>query len=480
MTEAYSIFSYIHSLTNERMDTTFEVEHMIYETDEGQIFLTDYKTLLRDTISDSDLVLPLEILYMICQQLWTKDCMNFTSCSKTLHFRMDQNTLWRNNYINDFNEKFNKLNEGRWMQLYIRKFDMILGQEDKLWWVISNGYHRLIPFVLQSKKFMLKMKQDPINYLTQALDNPNGLNIIRTLFDNNWNISEHMDQLLHKAASKSNKPEICQYLITKGANMEYKSNGYSICLLSSAYGKLDSCKVLIENGAKIDFAGQGGGTGLYWATRNGYADVVTYLISKGANINVVHDTNSYPLSVAIQFKKTDCAIQLINAGANLNTVSSGGTFLTMATSQGDYEVVKSLLEHGANQTIMFKNQTPLYIASELGHDKIVELLCDDGKVDVNIKCNDKTALQIAIENNHFNVAKTLVEKGANINCEDKVKGAPILTACTKNNVDIVELLCRNGVVFDIVDEKGKKIDDIALDDCKRLINFYRKVRAVNV
>jgi serine/threonine-protein phosphatase 6 regulatory ankyrin repeat subunit B len=81
-------------------------------------------------------------------------------------------------------------------------------------------------------------------------------------------------------------------------------------------------------------------------------------------------------------------------------------FLMKTISSGHTEIVKHLVEHGADVNICSdKNDNPLYLASENGHTEIVKNLVEHS-ADVNI-CRDEnvTPLYIASGNGHTEIVK---------------------------------------------------------------------------
>lgn len=74
-----------------------------------------------------------------------------------------------------------------------------------------------------------------------------------------------------------------------------------------------------------------------------------------------------------------------------NSGSSGITMLTAATSNGQYDVVKVLLDHGSNpNAVDAHNASPLCIAVMKGHEAMVDLLIDHG-ADPTMKSHEPLA-----------------------------------------------------------------------------------------
>jgi len=104
--------------------------------------------------------------------------------------------------------------------------------------------------------------------------------------------------------------------------------------------------------------------------------------------------------------------------ANVNARTNdfkGNTALMMASSMGHKDIVKLLLDNGADVNA-YNNygDTALINASENGHIEIVEMLLEKGAV-VNAKNNDgETARMMAREKGHTEVVDMLLENEANV------------------------------------------------------------------
>ncbi len=112
------------------------------------------------------------------------------------------------------------------------------------------------------------------------------------------------------------------------------------------------------------------------------------------------------------------------------------TPLHFSAGQGDYEITKLLLLHGADVNAKDKeNTTPLHEASWRWERKVVELLIDKG-AKVNIKgvhpralCfNGWTPLHVAAERGRNEVVEALLKAGADVNTKSDGGMTPLSVA----------------------------------------------------
>jgi ankyrin repeat protein len=104
---------------------------------------------------------------------------------------------------------------------------------------------------------------------------------------------------------------------------------------------------------------------------------------------------------------------LLKKGYDINTIDEDGwSLLTYATNNGNYDVVRFLLENEANINIQTDetNRTALIIATEDNDTDIVWLLLKYG-ADVDIEdCFNKKALTYAKEENRYEIIELLENK----------------------------------------------------------------------
>lgn len=111
--------------------------------------------------------------------------------------------------------------------------------------------------------------------------------------------------------------------------------------------------------------------------------------------------------------------KLIKAGVNVNATAGFASHetsypLTTAATQGNAEIARLLLTHGADPNIRKStNWTPLMEAAWRGHIDVVQVLLTSG-ADVNISSREYgTALNIALAKQHTEIVTQLKESSQN-------------------------------------------------------------------
>lgn len=71
-------------------------------------------------------------------------------------------------------------------------------------------------------------------------------------------------------------------------------------------------------------------------------------ISKGVNIDICHEYGYTPLGLAVKFKKLTMVKFLLDHGANVHLNNSFSSLIHLGASNGCVEIMRLLLERGAN------------------------------------------------------------------------------------------------------------------------------------
>lgn len=122
------------------------------------------------------------------------------------------------------------------------------------------------------------------------------------------------------------------------------------------------------------------------------------------------------------------------------------TPLQKAAFQGDLAVVEALIEGGADvDEKAYKNTTALPLAVEQGHEAVVRaLLAVDARVNVIGHVNLGSPLALASVLGHVEIARLLLQHGANVEQTDLEGAAPLFIAAQHGQRDIVDVLLDAG------------------------------------
>ncbi|KAF4228935.1 hypothetical protein CNMCM8980_006536 [Aspergillus fumigatiaffinis] len=160
------------------------------------------------------------------------------------------------------------------------------------------------------------------------------------------------------------------------------------------------------------------------AAKHGHLHVVQLLVKQGANVNY-HSTAGTPLLQAAASGHGDVVEYLLKAGANVHSTNKyGHTALCEAAQAGDVKAAEALIKHGAgvNDT-NHKDEdgnTALLLAAVEGHEEMVKYLLNAGANIRHINACDETALQLAVVNGHENVARLLEQRSTYFEPEEEV------------------------------------------------------------
>jgi len=213
---------------------------------------------------------------------------------------------------------------------------------------------------------------------------------------------------------------------------EQSADGATALLWAAYHSNLDMTRALLAAGAKVNTANRYGVTPLLQASRTGTAPVMQALIRAGAEAKpTVRDTET-PLMAAARTGSLDAVKLLLEIGADVNgtDVYQQQTALMWAATEGHAEVITALLAAGADpnrkahvSTITERKNsdfptggfTALMYAAREGHDAAVRALIAGGADPKLTNADGATAMAIAIVNDRFDLAKTMLDLGADAN-----------------------------------------------------------------
>jgi ankyrin repeat protein len=286
-------------------------------------------------------------------------------------------------------------------------------------------------------------------------------------------------------AAEQGHTAVVRLLVARGADTKLASaastkperrpaGGMTALLFSARQGHVDATRALVEGGADVNQVGADGTSPLLIAVVNGHYELASLLLEHGANASAQDANGRSPLYAAIDLRNQQWSQapapelpqsvhlamikQLLDAGADLTAKISGkvghrgsfdmrwtdlkgGTPFLRAAWNGDIEIMRLLLERGADPSVVTdKNETALlllsgagwplgqgYIRSDDEIEAALDLLVEDLGQDVNAATSEGiTPLMCAVFKGTNSVVQYLADHGAKLDAKD-AKGRTLLT-----------------------------------------------------
>jgi hypothetical protein len=167
-------------------------------------------------------------------------------------------------------------------------------------------------------------------------------------------VGERLDKamwVLLEEPYRSNDKMFIDHVVENDLVLKKDSDGDTVLSVAALNGQTDVMDYLVKNGARVDSTNKRGYTIFSFATKlNDRVKVA--LIHYGADINHPGEQGHTPLINAVLFDDLHTVKFLLSHGANSDLVDDkGGSALFFAAAQGNMEIVKSLVESGADVNV---------------------------------------------------------------------------------------------------------------------------------
>uniref|UniRef100_H3BXD8 Tetratricopeptide repeat, ankyrin repeat and coiled-coil containing 2 n=1 Tax=Tetraodon nigroviridis TaxID=99883 RepID=H3BXD8_TETNG len=192
--------------------------------------------------------------------------------------------------------------------------------------------------------------------------------------------------------------------------------GETALTAASGRGKLEVCRLLLEQGAAVAQPNRRGIVPLFSAVRQGHWQIVDLLLTHGADVNMADKQGRSPLMMAASEGHLETVEFLLAQGASLPLMDKEGlTALSWACLKGHLPVVRYLVESGAAPDHADKNgRTPLDLAAFYGDSEVVQFLVDHGAMIEHVDYSGMRPLDRAVGCRNTSVVVALLKKGAKI------------------------------------------------------------------
>jgi ankyrin repeat protein len=348
-----------------------------------------------------------------------------------------------------------------------------------------NGNPELITLLLEAGEdpnAVLTSEAETVLMLTAHTGNPAA---VAVLLDRGASVNAQQlrGQTAAMWAAAEGHAAVLEVLIARGADLSLSSaastkaerrpaGGMTALLFAAREGHMDAVRVLVEGGADVNQTGADSTSPLLIAVVNGHYDVASTLMDHGAHPSIADSNGRTPLYAAIDLRNVQWSQapapelpqerhmalirQLLDAGADLTTKITGkvkhrgsfdmrwtdlkgGTPFLRAAWNGDVEVMRLLLEHGADPKVATdKNETALLLLAGAGWPLGQGYIRSDAEI--------FAALDLLVE-----------ELGMDVNAATSEGITPVIGAVFKGTNNVVEYLVEHGARLDVKDAKGRSI-----------------------
>jgi quinoprotein dehydrogenase-associated probable ABC transporter substrate-binding protein len=217
--------------------------------------------------------------------------------------------------------------------------------------------------------------------------------------------------------------------------------------LSNAINASDAerIKFLVEKGADVNQPDPQGWTPLQNAARQRKDGIIKTLVELGADPNRPAEDGMTPLVAAAMRDHVPSVKALLEAGANVEQPGPEGFRpLALAIAESKYEVAKALIEGGADVSVASGQDglTPLMlIAAQTGPAEGARFLPGSTRPS--------------------DIAKILIERGADINAQSKSGITALMVAATHNSAPMIGFLMDAGADPSVKNNLGLTASDVA-------------------
>lgn len=204
---------------------------------------------------------------------------------------------------------------------------------------------------------------------------------------------------------------------------------------------------MIEEGADVNGKDEKGRTPAFYCVENGNLTILNNLDSAGkskVDPNAVDNSGMSLLHCAVLKKQEGIITYLLKVRActpRTQIEKSGASPLYDAARMGTYDMVKSLVNYGADPNVATKaGLTPLHQAAARGNLDMVKDLVQAGAEVNAVAENGRTPIFYAAERGKASTVNFLLEKKAEVNLADKAGLTPLHCAASSGNVALVKFL----------------------------------------
>ena len=250
--------------------------------------------------------------------------------------------------------------------------------------------------------------------------------------------------------------------------------GMTALMYAARQGQLNAVTALADAGANLNVVDPEGSTALVIAIINAHYDVAARLVEKGADPNIGDDAGMAALYAAVDMKHLSPFVNRPSprASGRLSAADLVTVLLKhRADPNGALRAPLLMRQHNTGDAALGNGATPLMRAAKALDLEIMKTLLDHGADPSRALANGTTTLAVALSGRGarkltpdtpmFQAVRLLVDRGADVNAAGS-NGATLLHQSVDRGDAFVRLLVERGARLDLKDSSGRTPLDIAL------------------
>jgi ankyrin repeat protein len=251
-------------------------------------------------------------------------------------------------------------------------------------------------------------------------------------------------------------------------------------------GYYDMVLLLLDNGADINgsFAFDkwacGHGTALEQASLAGSIQVVELLLNPHYQLKTFGPAYEEGILKAAKCRDANTVGRnsyksiiriLLDRGRWVNLPLLRSKIMCEACHFGREDIVRMMLDDGADgEAKRHDGRTPLYIAAEMGHAGIVQLLLSRGVR--HRRDYGADGMRAAALNGHAHVMQVLFDNGDDINYDGQLEAANLFTlAADSSHIEVMQCFVRNGLCLEVSNCGAEALHDTVQENKVAVVNF---------
>uniref|UniRef100_A0A0D3HWG5 Uncharacterized protein n=2 Tax=Oryza TaxID=4527 RepID=A0A0D3HWG5_9ORYZ len=236
-------------------------------------------------------------------------------------------------------------------------------------------------------------------------------------------------------------------------------NGRNALHLAASYGHLEICKFLVEeSGLDVNSGSHRGETPILLAACDGDINVLIYLLDHGGDPAIpnaggftpLHYAAEYGAFHAFQFTRHLWDLRMVLAYKLLGILCAN-----IVVPSGHVDVVRLLLSKGVHVDPLNYSGAPLHLATANDHDQVAKVLLEHGADKLEQKLGQApnrvvnhvlSPLIVACCSHSLKCMKLLIKAGADVNDRSSTgpRTTPLVLAVDDGSADIVKILLEAG------------------------------------